>query len=686
MDPRLDPTAPEAAPWYLALALDERGRGAASDDTAARTNGKERFALWREELGLTEALVERRIATSGLTQDELYAVLGEDATGLQARMVAAGAVPGWLAPLLRDLARPTSVDLPGWTGGPPNAALLDVVEPLLSAGLDRLQERLDGRASAARVAPADLLLPIRQRLLDLLERPMILELHAAGLLGQLPEGTPTGRFDAFVRTLSDPDQRVTLLRTYPVMARLAWEWIEQWTRTVDELFEALDADAPRLAATFGELGAPTSLLAVDSDPHRFGRHVWFVDFEQGTRLVFKPRPCAAEASFQEHVAALGAGGMQPSLRTLRVVDAREHGWMEFVEAHPSSGPDGLAEFHRRQGAWLAVLWTLACTDVHYENIIAAGDDPVPIDHETILRNRVFTAAAHDADLRAMELIGDSIHGVDLLPAPRWDAGFGGTIDQSGMGTGYDEAGTIAIEQVLDAGTATMRVGVAPITPERQANRAQLVEAAIDPRDWVDAIEEGFTSAWSHLASDEAAVHASLDRFEGATVRMVLRPTQNYLHLLEVTGHPEYLQDALERERALFQLWMYPEDQGWRLPTVESERRQLLVGDVPWFGARTGRMDVVTGDGHVLTGAVDRRGIDVARGRVALLADPAELERQLWVLRSSLARWGTGTPVRSRGVTGGPLAVADEVARRLLAELGAGRGRSQLDRDAGGRWR
>ena len=78
----------------------------------------------------------------------------------------------------------------------------------------------------------------------------------------------------------------------------------------------------------------------------------------------------------------------------------------------------LRRFFRRAGAWLALFHCFAATDMHQENMIAAGDHPVPIDLEMILqappRNQTRSrGAGFEA---AMETIANSVMTVGLLPA------------------------------------------------------------------------------------------------------------------------------------------------------------------------------------------------------------------------------------------------------------------------------
>ena len=78
-----------------------------------------------------------------------------------------------------------------------------------------------------------------------------------------------------------------------------------------------------------------------------------------------------------------------------------------------------ASFFRRAGAWLALLHCFAVTDMHQENLIAVGDQPVPVDLETTLQAAEQSRADNDdakAYAAAREIISDSVMAVGLLPA------------------------------------------------------------------------------------------------------------------------------------------------------------------------------------------------------------------------------------------------------------------------------
>jgi len=79
----------------------------------------------------------------------------------------------------------------------------------------------------------------------------------------------------------------------------------------------------------------------------------------------------------------------------------------------------LIRFFRR-GAWLALFHGFAAADMHQENMIASGDDPVPIDLEMLLQASADEQSSGDPEAMATEaakeIIANSVSAVGLLPA------------------------------------------------------------------------------------------------------------------------------------------------------------------------------------------------------------------------------------------------------------------------------
>jgi type 2 lantibiotic biosynthesis protein LanM len=343
-----------------------------------------------------------------------------------------------------------------------------------------------------------------------------------------------------------------------------------------------------------------------------------------------------------------------------VLDRGTHGWMQLVEPAPCRSRDELDRFYRRHGAWLALGYVLSATDLHFENVLAAGEHPVPIDLETLFHPRVFEHPNATADDVAQGRIDESVSGVGLLPYPVWSAEAGGPVDLSGMGAAFEDAGPIRGQRMVDVGTDRMRVEVASIEPARHHNRPRLRDVAADPRSWCESIEAGFEAAYRLLQRERrylANANGPLAACARERVRVVVRPTRSYVALLEDATHPNSLADALEREQLLDQLWTALHRQEWRAPLVGLERAQLLEGDVPYFSAEADGRDLLSSAGDA-PHCVLATGVGTARARLAAMGDE-DLAWQLWVTRAALATKRAGAPLPGRGAApdAGPLELA-----------------------------
>ena len=128
----------------------------------------------------------------------------------------------------------------------------------------------------------------------------------------------------------------------------------------------------------------------------------------------------------------------------------------------------------------------------------------------------------------------------------------------------------------------------------------------------------------------------LGRFAGDEIRVILRSTRAYATMLRESFHPDLLRDALDRDRFFDHLWVDATKRPGLLTAFRAERDDLLNGDIP--------AAEVDGRGRGTSGAAMGRGSPVisrsrrwrpCERRLRQMSD-GELNRQLWVIRASLA--------------------------------------------------
>jgi type 2 lantibiotic biosynthesis protein LanM len=408
-----------------------------------------------------------------------------------------------------------------------------------------------------------------------------------------------------------------------------------------------------------------------------------------------------DARFAEFVAHLNALGLHPPLRAPTALDRGAYGWCEFVGHAPCDDAAGLTRYYQRFGATLALLHALHATDAHFENLIAAGEHPVLVDlealfHPAFVATRADQPAGAPAGVHAgaLRALVDSVLRTGLLPTRAFAADDFAGAEVSALGGAAGQTATTRALVVVDGGTDAMRVVRAstPLPPARNRPAVAGAGTAADPARYMDAIDDGFVSAYRLLARNKDALAAPgglLDAFRDVATRAVLRATHTYSTLLLESYHPNHLRDALDREQFFDHLWAASAGRPALLRLVRGEVAELMRGDVPLFTTRPSSRDAWTGAGEHLPDLFDTSGLDLARQRVRALGE-RDLQLQRWVLGASLvalpaapapadAARATATAATPTAATPTPrptpahtpatrtslVAAARDVARRLL---------------------
>ena len=330
------------------------------------------------------------------------------------------------------------------------------------------------------------------------------------------------------------------------------------------------------------VGIP-ALSAIDfglSDPHAHGRMVARLDFQDGTKLAYKPRSLAVEAGFAHVLHWLAARNPAlPDQRLPRVLDRGTHGWMEWVTPTDCRDAGEVAAFYRRLGVLMAVLGLLRGTDIHSENLIAAGAYPVIVDLECLL---------------APDAMPDWLKRLSEMP-PFMESGLLPFLVPLGEGSwrNIGSAGPplppvpLPDHGFRHAGTDWMRRATILHLPEEPC-LPRLGGVEQDIRDHLPALEESYREAIQTVLANRAdflAEDGPLAGFAEARCRFVALPTDSYRRLLVRLREPDMmvLPDAVERQAARIARPVLPgiAEADWQ-QLQAAEAAALGRGDVPAF--------------------------------------------------------------------------------------------------------
>jgi len=574
------------------------------------------------------------------------------------------------APVLARLAavRRTSVALPSWiedaiwveaalqdTGGNAALKISDKTDPcafeelftsLVAQADARLWSGLDARVgdNLNEAARASLRLALLRELSSL-GMAALYERFAKARNAGSPQrdaaapaqhnGSPI--YDRFIAEMQASGWR-QLFEDKPVLLRLFATMTRQWIEASREMVVRLDADLAVIrrdilhSANAGRVAGFEGNL---SDPHNNGRSVRIISFENGARVVYKPKDLRLDAAWHALVESLNGTQAPIELKAVHAIPRDGYGWTEFIDHAACADEAGFAQFFRRAGGWLALFHCFAATDMHQENMIACGDHPVPIDLEMILQagaeERGAEAPEDFAFAAAAEIVSNSVTAVGLLPA------YGRSPENIVFAIGGMTADWNARTEVIwdKINSDAMRPAKANQAARTSPNLPHVGGRNAKFGDHVDDFVAGFEQYASFLSRQGRGAGRLFDGFAGVPVRNVVRATRFYYMLLQRLRNHKAMDDGVTWSAqadfiARLSDWQSEHNPLW--PLQRAERAALVALNVPHFVSPSDGHDIGDAYGHSVHTALPS-GLERARARFENF-DEREIAWQTEVIREN----------------------------------------------------
>src|ERR1700722_16884086 len=446
-------------------------------------------------------------------------------------------------------------------------------------------------------------------------------------------------YDRFIAEMQAGGWR-RLFEDKPVLLRLFATVARQWIETSREMVLRLHADLAVIRRDIlqsGNAGRVAGFEGNLSDPHNNGRSVRIVSFEDGARVVYKPKDLRLDAAWHALVERLNGAQAPIALKAVRAIARDGYGWTEFIDHASCADAQGFARFFQRAGGWLALFHCFAATDMHQENMIACGDHPVPIDLEMILQagaeERSAEAPEDFAFAAAAEIVSNSVTAVGLLPA------YGRSPENivfavGGMTADWNAKTEIIWDKINSDAMRPARSNEAtktsPNLPHADGRNAKF-------GDHVDDFVEGFAQYANFLLRyGRAAGRGEMfEGFAGVPVRNVIRAPRFYYMLLQRLRNHKTMDDGVIWSAqadfiARLSDWQSENNPPW--PLQQAERAALVVLNVPHFVSPSDGHDIGDANGHSVHVALPS-GLERARVRFENF-DEREIAWQTEVIREN----------------------------------------------------
>jgi lantibiotic modifying enzyme len=182
---------------------------------------------------------------------------------------------------------------------------------------------------------------------------------------------------------------VTLLETiieFPDLLETAAQLISAWIDAQRELFTRLLRDRADLCSLFPRACRPfcvTHIRSRLSDPHDGARTATTIEFIGDRRVIYKPRSSDGEELWFEALRWLNQNGIHVSFRVPKILSRGNYTWMEFLQTTGCKSSTAVRLFYFRWGAQAALAQILGATDLHRDNWLTIGSQPILIDAELV---------------------------------------------------------------------------------------------------------------------------------------------------------------------------------------------------------------------------------------------------------------------------------------------------------------
>lgn len=330
-----------------------------------------------------------------------------------------------------------------------------------------------------------------------------------------------------------------------------------------------------------------------------------VNLEEEQKIVFKPTNAGISNSFFDFLSWVNTFYNLGDY-SYQIVGGKNYHWLEFVNQEPCKSSEDVKLYFERAGFMLGTLYVLNSVDFHYENVIARGDAPVFIDHETIIQPKINQDIQKFFKNFLKEEIEDSVIQTMLLPNHYQTVS---TMPIGTCGYGYHKQKSMQTlkKESVDRFTDNWRY-VTRFSEEsfQKENLPILNGKAVYPNQYLDEFLTGFEKAYylmleqrNFLLNDK---QSPLLKFQNTTIRFIWRATNVYAKIFNQMKLPKNLVSYEHYEQKIKDYLAVafknvPKNSDLMF-IYQQEVAEMLRGDVPFFEVNSSSRDLETEFGTV----------------------------------------------------------------------------------------
>jgi type 2 lantibiotic biosynthesis protein LanM len=288
----------------------------------------------------------------------------------------------------------------------------------------------------------------------------------------------------------------------------------------------------------------------------------------------------------------------------QIHNKKNYHWQEFVLEKHCSSQEELKTYYHRAGYLLGILYVTNGSDYHAQNLIAHGDTPVLIDHETVIQPKISTRFDEYFTQLNQEL-KDTVLNTFLLPNKETeDANF--PVGICGLGYSKETKSYKDKKVGINRFTKYWRIVTKLIVEDYvKGNVPTLNGKKVFVEEYSQDFLQGFDDCYQLLLKNKEFLLSKVSptqHFKNVSVRYIWRCTAVYDKIIHFMRHPKNLKNKEScKEKIRYYLSIayknVPLDSELRL-IIEHEVAQILRGDIPFFEINSSSRDLETEFGTI----------------------------------------------------------------------------------------
>lgn len=287
-------------------------------------------------------------------------------------------------------------------------------------------------------------------------RTLIAKMHSDKQTGKLEGDNPEAEYAFFCRAIAGKeDFEEELFDIFPVLKYCVEKKMEYaityYTEVVNDFYKDREEIKKRLCPGANRI---TKISGGFSDVHNHGRQVLRIRLDNDCEILYKPHSMENEKIYSKLLKWLS---VKTGISQLEYdfLSYSKHSWCRIVKDDVCHSQDELKNYYRRLGVQIFLTYFLGTKDLHYENIIAAGEYPALIDLETLVHIR-HTQKPKTAREEILYELSQSALYSGLLPVYHWNKD-GKGVDSSGISGNSGQKYPFKIAVVAKARTSEMHI-------------------------------------------------------------------------------------------------------------------------------------------------------------------------------------------------------------------------------------